>query len=124
MRGALLAGCLVLLACAEAPPPPQPPPSEPPPRTLTLCERPAQPAAHMADPETEASFRVFAHGWLEKLRRAGTSRKIGPEFETELRPTGDARAPWVGVLRYCETTGGSSAVVTELFRFEADEWVY
>jgi hypothetical protein len=112
---ALLAGCLLLLACAGEPLARRAP---------TLCERPAQPAASVADPETERSFRLFAHGWLEKLRRASAGREIGPELETELRPTGNARSPWVGVLRYCERGRGGSAVVTELFRFEAGRWVY
>jgi hypothetical protein len=114
VRHALLAGCVLLLACA----------GEPLATKTTICERPAQRAASVSDAETEASFRVFAHGWLEKLRRAGAGRAIGSEFETEVRPTGNARSPWVGVLRYCERTRGSSAVVTELFRFEAGEWVY
>jgi hypothetical protein len=121
VRRAFLAGGLLLVACAGEPvvaPEPTPAPE------LTLCERPARPAANVGDPEVEASFRAFAHGWLEKLRRAGTGREIGREFETELRPTGDTRAPWVGVLRYCERRRGSSAIVTELFRFQAGRWVY
>jgi hypothetical protein len=114
-RAGVVAGCLLLAcACAELAP-----------RPRTLCERSAQPAASAGAPEVEASFRAFADAWLRRLRAAAaaTDREIGDEFETELRPTGDRRAPWVGLLRYCERRPARSAVVTELFRFEAGEWV-
>jgi hypothetical protein len=117
VRTDLLAGLLVLAgACAS---------SLPAPRPQTLCERPAQPAASAGDPAVEASFRAFARDRLERLRiaSAATGRDIGEEFETELRPTGDRAAPWVGVLRYCERRPPKRAVVTELFRFQAGEWV-
>jgi len=110
-RAALLAGCLLHAACALPPAPEQ-----------TLCERPPQPAAAAGDPAVEASFRAFAEGWLERLR-AASDREIGEAFETELRPTGDRAAPFIGVLRYCERRPGKRAVVTELFRLQGGEWV-
>jgi hypothetical protein len=112
----LFLGCSLLAAACQllAPRPPTAP--APPGRELTLCERPARPAAAAHAP--------------------GGRRQIRDEFETELRPTGSQQAPWVGVLRYCEQalhcTGASAAscqpskstAVTELFRFQAGEWMY
>ena len=115
----------------------------PPARELTLCERPARAAAAAQDPEVDASFRAFARTWLEKMREAGAAKdaprgrtQIRDEIETELRPTGSQQAPWVGVLRYCEQelhcTGADAAscqpskstAVTEIFRFQAGQWMY
>jgi hypothetical protein len=42
----------------------------------------------------------------------------------ELRPTGNAQAPWVGLLRYCEQTPSKSTIVTEIFRYQANKWMY
>jgi len=91
----------------------------------------------------DASFRAFARTWLEKLREGGVATdapgghtQIRDEFEIELKPTGSQQAPWVGVLRYCEEelhcTGANatscqpwkSRAVTEIFRFQAGEWMY
>jgi hypothetical protein len=115
MRRALLAGCLVLAGACASPPP-----------ATTVCEGRAQPAARVHDPAVEASFRLFAETWLARVRRASaaTGRQVGDQLETELRPTGDERAPWIGVLRYCERRPGVSTVVTELFRYERGEWVH
>jgi hypothetical protein len=103
----------------------------PPERALSLCERPARPAAKLHDPKIEASFRTFASTWVEKMRKAGAAknapggfRKIRDAFETELRPTGNEQAPWVGLLRYCEQTASKSTIVTEIFRFQAGKWQY
>ena len=141
--GLLFLGCSLLAAACQllAPRPPAAP--APPERELTICERPARPAAGAQDPKVETSFRTFAHTWLEKMRKAGAAknapggrRQIRDEFETELRPTGSRETPWVGVLRYCEQalhcTSASAAscqpskstAVTELFRFQAGEWMY
>jgi hypothetical protein len=115
LRACILAGAVLAVACAPSAP-----------RQDTLCERGARPAASAGDPEAETSFQAFAQSWLARVREAGAAsgREIDDAFETELRPTGDARAPWVGVLRYCERRAARSAVVTELFRFEAGEWVH
>ena len=134
--GPLLLGCsLLATACPTTPPAA---PAAPEQAALSICERPARPAATAHDPEVEASFRAFAVTWLAKMRKAGAGqrRRILEAFETELRPTGSRVAPWVGVLRYCEQalrcTGASAAscqpskstVVTEIFRFQAGKWVY
>jgi len=69
--------------------------------------------------------------WLEKMRKAGGAKNVpgGPRlirdaFETELRPTGNEQASWVGLLRYCEQTPSKSTIVTEIFRFQAGKWMY
>jgi hypothetical protein len=134
----LLAGALAAGACQ--PPPPVAAPAPPPPAPeLTLCERPARPAAAVGNAEVEASFRSFALAWLEKRRKgssAGRHFEIREEFEIELRATGSAAAPYVGTLRYCEhelpcpaafpprCTASRRSVITEIFRLESGEWQY
>jgi hypothetical protein len=127
----LLAGSLCTAACQFLPWTSSAPAPAPPERALSLCERPARPAATAHDPAVEASFRAFATVWLEKMRKAGAAKNApgGPRliraaFETELKPTGSQQAPWVGLLRYCEQTSSKSTVVTEIFRFQAGKWVY
>lgn len=93
-----------------------------------------------------ASFDRFAQGWMEKMhgleaanrRQTGAAgfRGYGREYRTELKPTGYARAPYVGVLRYeeheyrCEDAAASrcsvasTTPVTEIFRFQDGRWVY
>jgi hypothetical protein len=68
-------------------------------------------------------------GWVAKLkqratrgRAAGGGRSRG--FEIEVRPTRSAQAPWVGILRYCAEGMPASEAVSEIFRFQAGEWVY
>jgi hypothetical protein len=118
----LPAGALLAVACQLWAP------AEPaaPERELTLCERPARPAATLQEPQIEGSFRAFANEWLARMRKVGAAqgRRILDAFETELRPTGSAKAPWVGVLRYCEQTPSKRTVVSEIFRYQAGEWVY
>jgi hypothetical protein len=58
------------------------------------------------------------------------------DYAIELKPTGSATAPWVGILRYHELTytcadkSTSSCApskkmrVTEIFRFQGGKWVY
>jgi hypothetical protein len=111
-----------------APDPPAAP--APPERELTICERPARPAAAARDPKVEASFSDFARVWLEKMREAGAAvnapdgrRQIRAEFETELRPTRSTQVPWIGILRYCEETLRPTAI-TEIFPFQAGKWSY
>ncbi len=65
-----------------------------------------------------------------------TYRGYGEEFRTELRPTGQAAAPYVGLLHYTEHVyscrdleGGSCTVadtvpVTEVFRYQRGRWSY
>ena len=133
MRGRARSLCLLWLGCvlvaaacqqaALAPPAAAPAPAAPA-RTLNLCERPAKPSAAPQDPQAEASLRAFGRTWLEKMRKADGRKQIRDDFETELRPTGNKQAPWVGIVRYCEKTPSKSTVVTEIFRFEGGKWVY
>ena len=86
-----------------------------------------------------ASFERFAAGWLDKINGAqqqrGTRARFASEqYTTELRPTGRAKAPWVGLLRYVDHTSvchqsadcsiETSTPVTEIFRYEDGRWVY
>ena len=100
------------------------------------------------------SFNSFASGWMEKMERAETQNRAKPQirpygsqtlitykgyggdFETEIKHTGYARAPFVGILRYseqlytCTDTRAtrcriaSTTPVTEIFRFQDGRWVY
>ena len=66
--------------------------------------------------------------------RAGTGYTgYGDDYRMELKPTGHAAAPYVGILRYqqlrcadaartCKVAGRSP--VTEIFRFQNGRWVY
>ena len=131
LGGSLLAaGCQYLPWASDDAAAPAPAPA-PPKRELNLCERPGRPAAKLHDPKVEASFRAFAGTWLAKMRKAGAAknapggaRTIRDAFETELRPTGNKQAPWVGLLRYCEQTASKSTIVTEIFRFQGGKWQY
>ncbi len=101
-----------------------------------------------------STFDRFAATWMEKVQRLEdqgkrnptvrpgasnpvvTSRGYGDDFNIELRPTGHASAPYVGLLRYSEhlyscdsveaanCTVASTVPVTEIFRFENGHWVY
>jgi hypothetical protein len=138
-RALLLAGTLAAAACqAPEPPPDEGVPLPPAPdRARSICHRTARSTAPAGAAEVAASFQAFASKWLE-TRRAwsapGTRREIADPFETELRATGDARSPYVGMLRYCEhelacadaaaerCTPAKRSSITEIFRFEAGEW--
>jgi hypothetical protein len=138
VRSLLLAGTLTAAACQPAPPPVEAP-APPPERRLSLCERPARPSPGFSVAEVETSFRAFAASWLEKRRRGssqGRHFEILEGFEIELRATGNAVAPYVGTLRYCEhelpcpvvvpaqCLPARRSVITEIFRLEAGEWQY
>ncbi len=148
MAGRLRVLCLLCCAallpigvtCQRAAPVVKAPPPAPT-RALTLCDGKAKSPVAVSDAEVNASFRTFSEGWISKLRRAGASassrRRIPDSLETELRPTGSKAAPYVGILRYCEQTlscagagtaetcqPSKSTLVTEIFRFQAGQWVY
>jgi hypothetical protein len=65
-----------------------------------------------------------------------TYRGYGDEFRTELRPTGEPSAPFVGLLHYTEhvyscrdlrggpCTLADSTPVTEIFRYRNGRWAY
>lgn len=117
----------------------------------------AQPPASIPDgPEQSAqqSFRRFAKEWMkdvhsmEERHRANPEVKMGStaplityrgyanDYSIELRPTGHASAPYVGLLRYVEHVYSctdmeavdcqiaSSVPVTEVFRFQNGRWSY
>ena len=127
---------------------------------LLLLAAPAwagPPAANAPDTgrmRAEAAFDRFSADWMEKVRsleethRANptvkqgasepvvTYRGYGEDFSVELRPTGNARAPFVGLLRYTEHVYScrdleagncaiaSSVPVTEIFRYANGRWSY
>lgn len=90
------------------------------------------------------SLHRFAASWMHELQqleaesreagpRQGGYRGFGPGYAVTLRPTGNPRAPWVGLIRYaeheyaCRTAGCSRAAsrnVTEVFRFQGGRWIY
>ena len=150
----VLASCLGLLGatCGSSPLPPvsaarivAPPAATeiitPPPVEVSICQRDARPTTG-ADEATNTSFEQFSHEWIGKMkaiaaaRFAAQRRRLRETYEMELHPTGSARAPYVGVLSYCELTlqcadsaetsckPTSSTVVKEVFRYEAGKWVY
>jgi len=99
-----------------------------------------------------AAFETFAQNWMAKVQRMAdeqkpaarpgatatqvTYRDYGDDFTVELRPTGHAVAPYVGILRYQEQvyscrnlasndcTLSSQVPVTEIFRYQGGRWVY
>jgi hypothetical protein len=105
-----------------------------------------------ASEPAKASFTKFAQSWMDKVQRlaaeqkpavhAGaantvvTYRDYASDFDVELRPTGHASAPYVGILRYSEQifscrdiaandcTLSSQIPVTEIFRYQNGRWVY
>ena len=119
----------------------------------SLAESPAA-IPHGSDNRVRSSFERFADEWMQKVRkneaearskptvRPGanqpmvTYRGYGEDFAIELRPTGHASAPFVGLLRYsehvysCETAAArqcriaSTIPVTEIFRFQDGRWKY
>jgi hypothetical protein len=123
---------------------------------LTLAAAPAQAdgpgAIAPADVSAKAAFTKFAQSWMNKVQRAAAEQKptVSPgasntlvtyrdytdEFTVELRPTGHAKAPYVGILRYNEQifscrniatddcSLSSQIPVTEIFRYQEGRWVY
>lgn len=99
------------------------------------------------------SFHSFATDWMNQLGRdeahrrrkalspegsaeAPSYRGVGKRFKVELRATGNAQAPFVGILRYpeylyrcaekvqrsCQVS--SQTVVSEIFRIQDGRWIY
>ena len=118
------------------------------------ADEPAPAAVEIAVPSAEESFTRFAQDWMDKIRQAAKVGKQNPTLragpsaprasytdyanghQVELRPTGNARAPYVGVLRYqelvyaCRDATATDCVissrlpVTEIFRYQDGRWVY
>jgi len=115
-----------------------------------LADNPA--AIAPTDERAHTSFTKFAQSWMDKVQRMAaeqrpsvqpgavntmvTYRDYGDEFTVELRPTGHATAPYVGILRYheqifsCkdiaanECSLSSEIPVTEIFRYQGGRWIY
>jgi hypothetical protein len=114
----------------------------------------AIPNTDPAQQRAERSFDDFAQTWMQKMASAESQNRTKPklapqggttvasyrgyesDYAIELKPTGSATAPWVGILRYHELTytcadkSTSSCApskkmrVTEIFRFQGGKWVY
>jgi len=115
-----------------------------------LADGPA--AVAPADEPVKTSFMKFARSWMDQVQhiaaeqkptvRPGTANKTvtyrsyADDFAVELRPTGHAVAPYVGILRYREQVFSCSDIaandcslssqipVTEIFRYQDGRWVY
>jgi hypothetical protein len=122
--------------------------------SLSLAGPPAAIPEDDIQERTLRSFRIFASGWMEKMERVETRNRTRPEvrpsgsrtqvtykgyasdYRIEIKHTGYAPAPFIGVLRYSEqlyscTDAGltrcriaSITPVTEIFRFQDGRWVY
>ena len=119
-----------------------------------LADAPAAIPADAGRMRAETSFAQFAADWMAKVRaleqrhrnnptveQGGDEPRIsfrgyGDDYTIELRPTGNVRAPYVGLLRYTEHVYNcpdkeverckvaSSVPVTEIFRFQNGRWNY
>jgi hypothetical protein len=116
---------------------------------LAQAAKPA-PKAGPDAASVKASFDAFASDWMDRMQRVEDDnrrsprmdsgrpsyRGYGDDFRVEIKPTGYAPAPYVGVLRYEEQTYGCSDAratqcrmvsripVRELFRYQDGRWVY
>ena len=121
--------------------------------TSALADSPAA-IAEAGRNRAASSFERFTEEWIEKVRTLEEKHRTSPtvkqgatdpivtyrgyaeDYDVEMRPTGNARAPYVGLLRYtehvysCETTEAescrvaSSVPVTEIFRYQNGRWSY
>jgi hypothetical protein len=136
LRLLLIAACVLLFA------------------SLSLAGPPAAISEDESHQRTMLSFNSFASDWMAKMERVETQNRARPQilpngpqslitykgygadFEIEIKRTGYARAPFVGLLRYkeqlftCTDPGAtrcriaSITPVTEIFRFQDGRWVY
>jgi len=116
------------------------------------ADSPASTSPVSVEDGVRSAFETFAQKWMEKVQRMArdqkpvvspgaaqttvTYRDYGDDFTVELRPTGHAAAPYVGILRYNEQifscrdlssndcTLSSQVPVTEIFRYQDGRWVY
>ena len=137
----LVAACESPAPAAVVAPPATAAPASPPAVELSICQRDAKPTSG-GDTSSIASFEAFSRNWIDKMKAIAAARGIAGRkrlrntYEMQLRPTGSAKAPYVGVLHYCEIAlacasaeeasckAVSSVVVTEMFRYQAGQWVY
>jgi hypothetical protein len=122
--------------------------------SLSLAGPPAAIPEDDSHQRTLRSFKSFASDWMGKMERVETHNRTSPQvrpqgarnlitykgygsdFKIEIKHTGYARAPFVGVLRYSEQLFtcvderatrcrvASTTPVTEIFRFQDGRWVY
>lgn len=137
----LVAACESPAPAAVVAPPATAAPAPPPVAELSICQRDAKPTSG-GDTPIIASFEAFSRTWIDKMRAIAAARGVAGRkrlrntYEMQLVPTGSEQAPYVGVLHYCEValtcasaeeascTAVSSVVVTEMFRYQAGQWVY
>jgi hypothetical protein len=118
--------------------------------TRALAQPPASIPDASASPAHD-SFQTFAAEWMQRLHRVEAQNKssvlgngsttlsyrgFDQDFKTELRSTGNPKAPYVGMIRYLEREyrcSDSRALdcrvekttpITEVFRFQDGRWVY
>ncbi len=122
------------------------------PAANAAADEPAAPAPASPNDRARSAFEEFAESWMEKVRHTAEQQRRKPTvrrgavdpavtyrgyaggYELELRPTGNASAPYVGVIRYHEQIhscpDGKDCVITavvpiaEIFRFQRGRWVY
>lgn len=122
--------------------------------SLSLAGPPAAISEDDSHQRTLRSFKSFASSWMDKMERVERRNRTSPEirpsgagklvtykgyggdFKIEIKQTGYAKAPFVGLLRYTEQTFtctderatrcriASTVPVTEIFRFQNGRWVY
>jgi hypothetical protein len=105
----------------------------------------------IGDESARTSFQRFARSWMDKVKKLEAENRkkptvqasaqgtrstytgYGDDFSIELRPTGQAIAPYIGLLRYEERvyscvkdrcSVASSVPVTEIFRMQDGRWIY
>ena len=100
-----------------------------------------------AEAQARSAFDAFSQSWMDKLRSSSAVRTVSTSsgstvkrFSTthteEVKPTGSASNPYVGVLHYTEESYNcsdaaqrnctlvESTPVTEIFRYQNGKWVY
>ena len=100
-----------------------------------------------AEAQARSAFDAFSQSWMDKLRSSSAVRTVSTSsgstvkrYSTthteEVKPTGSASNPFVGVLHYTEESYNcsdaaqrnctlvESTPVTEIFRYQNGKWVY
>ena len=100
-----------------------------------------------AEAQARSAFDAFSQSWMDKLRSSSAVRTVSTSsgstvkrYSTthteEVKPTGSASNPYVGVLHYTEESYNcsdaaqknctlvDSTPVTEIFRYQNGKWVY
>ena len=122
--------------------------------SLALAGPPTAISGDDTHQRTMRSFKSFATSWMGKMERVEVRNRTSPQirpdgarslvtykgyggdFKIEIKQTGYAKAPFVGLLRYTEQLFtcsdkratrcriASTVPVTEIFRFQDGRWVY